>query len=96
LYLGRPWRSFAKTVFIRCELPPVILPEGWDNWRSPEKEKTVYYAEYQSTGLGAAPDKRVSWSRQLTDEEVAKYTLDRIFSKNTGSEPFSGNWIPLL
>ncbi|KAA6351626.1 Pectinesterase A [termite gut metagenome] len=96
LYLGRPWRSFAKTVYIRCELPAVIIPEGWHNWSNPENEKTAYYAEYQSTGPGAAPSKRVSWSWQLTDEEVAKYTLDRIFGKDTGKKSFPENWIPSL
>jgi pectinesterase len=92
LYLGRPWRSFAKTVFIRCELPAAIAPAGWDNWRSPEKEKTAYYAEYRSTGAGVAPGERVAWSHQLTDEEVAAYAPRRVFAKNTGGEPFPGDW----
>lgn len=92
LYLGRPWRSFAKTVFIRCELPAEIAPAGWDNWRAPEKEKTVYYAEYRSTGAGANPGSRVAWSYQLTDEEVAAYTPREIFGKHTGGEPFPDDW----
>lgn len=92
LYLGRPWRSFAKTVFIRCELPAAIRPEGWHNWRSTEKEKTVYYAEYKSTGPGANPEARVAWSHQLTDEEVAAYTTDKIFARGTVSEPFREDW----
>ncbi len=93
LYLGRPWRSFAKTVWIRCDFPAVILPEGWHNWGSVEKEKSVYYAEYLSTGPGAAPDKRVPWSHQLTAEEAAGYTLSAIFRKNSGSEPFPADWV---
>ncbi|MGB3007771.1 MAG: pectinesterase family protein, partial [Chitinophagaceae bacterium] len=44
LHLGRPWRAYAKTVFLNCELPKVIAPEGWNNWSNPENEKTVYYA----------------------------------------------------
>ncbi|MCC8173524.1 MAG: pectinesterase family protein [Odoribacter sp.] len=92
LYLGRPWRSFAKTVLINCELPAVIRPQGWHNWNSTDKEKTVYYAEYNSRGAGANPEARVAWSHQLTAEEAVAYTLDKIFAKNTVSEPFKENW----
>jgi hypothetical protein len=43
-----------------------ILPIGWNNWGNPANEKTVLYAEYQSTGEGANPTKRATWSRQLS------------------------------
>lgn len=29
VYLGRPWRPDAKTVFMNCELGKHIVPEGW-------------------------------------------------------------------
>ena len=45
VYLGRPWRSYAKTIFVQCELGAHIRPEGWNNWNSAEKEQTVFYAE---------------------------------------------------
>lgn len=32
------------------------------------------FAEYRSRGPGAAPDKRVAWSRQLTEHQAAAYT----------------------
>lgn len=73
VYLGRPWRPYAATVFIRCELGGHILPEGWDNWRNPENERTARYAEYANTGEGAATGGRVSWSRQLSPQEAARY-----------------------
>jgi pectinesterase len=44
--------AYAKTVFIRCQLPKTIAPEGWDNWNNPENEKNVFYAEYKNTGEG--------------------------------------------
>ncbi len=79
-YLGRPWRSWGKSVFIRCEMPQQIAPEGWDNWSNVENEKTAYFAEYQSTGLGSNPKGRVKWSHQLTKAEAKKYTLNNILS----------------
>lgn len=39
VYLGRPWRPYAATVFINCEMGKHICPAGWDNWRNPENEK---------------------------------------------------------
>ena len=78
-YLGRPWRPFAKTVFISCYLDKHIKPEGWHNWNKPDAEKTCYYAEYHSSGPGSSKDKRVSWAHTLTDEEAKAYSLDKIF-----------------
>ena len=37
--LGRPWRPFAKTVFIQCEMGEHIKPVGWNNWSKTENEK---------------------------------------------------------
>ena len=78
-YLGRPWRPFAKTVFINCRLDNQVIPVGWDNWRNAANEKTAFYGEYHNTGTGAVSDKRVSWSHQLTDEEAREYSLANIF-----------------
>ncbi len=85
VFLGRPWRPFAKTVFINCDLGSHILPEGWNPWkdeRFPDKDKTAFYAEYNNKGKGAKINKRVSWSHQLSKEEAAKYTLKNIFPKD--------------
>jgi hypothetical protein len=38
--------------------------------------------EYNNTGEGAATDKRVSWSRQLTRKEASKITLETVFAIN--------------
>lgn len=80
LYLGRPWRAYAKTVFINAELPAAIAAAGWDNWSNPENERTVFYAEYKNTGPGAATAKRADWGRQLSAQEIKEYTLQNIFS----------------
>ena len=92
LYLGRPWRANAKTVFIRCDLTKAIAPEGWNNWSNPENEKTVFYSEYKSTGEGAATAKRVKWSKQLNDKEAQRYSLATVFSFSSKEEGVSGAW----
>ena len=92
LYLGRPWRSNAKTVFIKCDLPKAIAPEGWNNWNNPENEQTVFYAEYKSAGEGASPGKRVKWSKQLNDKQAKVYSLATIFSFNVKEEGVNAAW----
>lgn len=79
VYLGRPWRKYARTVFLNCWLGDHIRPKGWDNWSNPANEKTAFYAEFNSSGPGAAPQKRVGWSHQLTEQQAKKYTVKNIF-----------------
>lgn len=87
VYLGRPWRPYAATVFVKCEMGAHIRPEGWHNWDKPEAEKTARYAEYRSTGVGGDPSARVAWSRQLTDAEAASLTIGNILSGYDGWDP---------
>jgi pectinesterase len=77
-YLGRPWRPFAKTLFINCFMDKVIKPEGWHNWNKPDAEKTTFYGEYNSTGPGANTNSRVTWSHILSDAEAKDYTIEKI------------------
>lgn len=92
VYLGRPWRPYARTVYLNCELGSHILPEGWNPWKGdtmfPDKEKTAYCAEYSSTGPGSFIKSRVSWSKQLTAREAKRYTLQHILGGDD-------NWAPL-
>ena len=86
VFLGRPWRPYAKTVYINTEMGSHIRTEGWDNWSNEANEKTAFYAEYKSTGTGANIKDRVKWSHQLTTSEVKAYTKENIF----------GNWEPSI
>ncbi len=83
VYLGRPWRPYAKTVFLRCKLGAHIAPEGWKEWSNAENKSTTFYAEYKNTGAGSDGFKRVSWSHQLADEKAQKYSMENIL----------GDWI---
>ena len=91
-YLGRPWRAYAKTVFINCTLPKQIIPAGWSNWDNPDNEKTVFYAEYKNKGEGANTSQRVKWSKQLTDAEAKVYTLANILGDKDESIPGDADW----
>lgn len=86
-YLGRPWRSFARTVFLRTEMSAVVRPEGWHNWGKPAAEKTTFYAEFGSTGPGASPATRVPWARTLTAADAAALTPQKVLAGSDGWNP---------
>jgi len=87
-YLGRPWRPYAATAFLRCEFPARLRPEAWHNWGKVENEKTARYAEYKNTGPGAADlSRRAPWAKQLTDAEAAAYTVENILGGADGWRP---------
>ena len=91
VFLGRPWRPFAKTVFLYCELGPHIVAEGWNEWKGdamfPDKEKTTYYAEFENTGAGSNIQARVSWSKQLSKKESKQYQSKNILKGLDGWWP---------
>lgn len=94
--LGRPWRPYASVTFLNCELDAHIKPEGWNSWLKPGEtvspnEKTARYAEYKSTGPGAAPDKRLPWTHQLSDEAAAKITRDAVVSGDDHWQPWTAS-----
>ena len=87
VYLGRPWRPYAHTLFMNCQLGKHILPVGWHNWSNTQNETTARYCEYNNHGEGAATKERAAWTRQLTRKEAANVTLENVFRQN-------GGWIP--
>lgn len=82
VYLGRPWRNYAKTVFVNCNMGAHIKPEGWHNWNKKEAESTTFFAEYNCIGEGNKPKSRVGWSHQLKKNEARKYIIENILKSN--------------
>lgn len=86
VFLGRPWRAYAYTLFKNCTIDGHILPEGWHNWtdyHDPAAEGTVRYLEFGNRGKGAGTKERVGWSRQLSKSEAAKVTPQTVFQGDT-------------
>ena len=87
VYLGRPWRPYAYTLFIECELGKHIVLAGWHNWGKQSNEETDRYMEYKNTGEGANASERVAWSKQLTKKEAEAVTVDAIFRTQSDWNP---------
>jgi len=85
VYLGRPWRPYAHTVFLNTMMDSFIHPSGWHNWGNEANEATAFYAEYNTQGVNVSS--RVLWSHQLTEKEAYFYTFDNIFG-------LDDKWIP--
>jgi pectinesterase len=64
-----------------------VWPAGWDNWKLPERDKTARYAEFGSTGPGANADARVKWAHQLSTDEAAAITPEKVLAGADGWNP---------
>jgi pectinesterase len=60
-YLGRPWKTYSRTVFLQSKIDSLIHPRGWLEWNGSFALDTLYYAEYMNRGDGADTSARVSW-----------------------------------
>lgn len=86
-YLGRPWRPYAHTLFMNCEIGSHIKPEGWHNWGNKQNEQTARYEEYNNKLAEGSVENRVGWSRQLSKKEASKITIEEVFKMHN-------YWIP--
>ncbi|ANF98743.1 pectinesterase family protein [Paenibacillus bovis] len=79
VYLGRPWREYARTMLVECRLDDHIHPAGWHNWDQPANEKTVTYQEYDRLHAEELRKHRVPWSDCLA-RGSAEWTREKIFA----------------
>jgi len=88
-YLGRPWKQYSRTVFMKTFLDSLINPAGWSPWSGNFALDTLYYGEYMNTGPGSSTANRVNWKgyRVITSSAVAsQFTVGSFISGN--------NWLP--
>jgi pectinesterase len=79
VYLGRPWREFARTVLINCNLGSHIRSVGFSKWNDTDRHKTCYYAQYNSKGKHYDESKLAQWTYVLDEKQAAEYTIENIF-----------------
>ncbi len=95
--LGRPWGNGARVVYLNCSIGSHIRKDGWSIWNRRTNHETAFYAEYKNTGPGSDTAHRLPWTRQLTDEEAAAYTKEKIFRANTTTATdLKGDWNPVV
>jgi pectinesterase len=86
-YLGRPWRVYASTIFLNCDLGAVIRDEGWNDWSKPAAHATVRYAAAGNRGPGAADAHWPPWVHRLSPAEASAITRDAVLAGHDGWKP---------
>jgi pectinesterase len=79
-FLGRPWKKYSRTVFIKSDLDGLIHPKGWGEWEGNFALSTLYYGEYMNYGNGASTQNRVNWPGfhvLNSADEASQFTVSR-------------------
>ena len=84
-YLGRPWRKFARTLFLACEMDACVANCGFIDWDA-NRVITPRCGEWRSTGAGACAERHLS-QRMLTDEEAGRITIQEVIGGADGWRP---------
>ncbi|KAK8306431.1 hypothetical protein V6Z12_D03G128000 [Gossypium hirsutum] len=77
-FLGRPWKEYSRTVFMKTYLDSLVDPAGWLEWDGDFALNTSFYGEYQNIGPAAPTSRRVKWKgyRVITSAtEASKFTV---------------------
>ncbi|OIW00947.1 hypothetical protein TanjilG_10025 [Lupinus angustifolius] len=88
-YLGRPWKEYSRTVFMKTYLDSLINPAGWMEWDGNFALNTLYYAEYANTGPGSSTANRVTWKGYhvlTTTSQASPFTVGNFIA--------GSSWLP--
>lgn len=72
-FLGRAWMSHGRVVFAYSTISKIITPLGWNINNHPAMAQTVYFGEYQNSGIGALTKGRASFTKSLSANEAKPY-----------------------
>ncbi|KAK4360498.1 hypothetical protein RND71_019450 [Anisodus tanguticus] len=84
VFLGRPWKSYSRTIIMSSYLDEFINPEGWVEWNGNKKD--IYFAEYNNTGSGANTSLRVDWAKSISQNDASNFTVRNFL--------YGDEWIP--
>ncbi|GLJ06789.1 hypothetical protein SUGI_0048220 [Cryptomeria japonica] len=82
VHLGRAWGTYARVVFSYTDMEDIISPQGWSDWGNTTIDQFAYFGEYKCIGPGANSSRRVGWSHQLNDDEVAMFLTTSFIDGN--------------
>ena len=74
VFLGRPWRDEARTVFLNCKMDNSIAPERFSGWGAVDKDQPdTYYGEYRSlditNGNEIVADAKNAFVKDITEKD---------------------------
>ncbi|KAJ1700475.1 hypothetical protein LUZ63_000254 [Rhynchospora breviuscula] len=91
-FLARPWKEYSRTVIMQSFIDRFVRPEGYLPWDGNFGLRTLYYAEFNNTGPGAALRSRVKWpgfhavtrGHQVQNFTVGHFINGNIWLPSTG------------
>ncbi|KAK7258747.1 hypothetical protein RIF29_24332 [Crotalaria pallida] len=88
-YLGRPWMSYSKTIYLQSFIDNLIDPEGWIDSTTYIPIKGFYFAEYNNWGPGSNTKNRKSWPfyHVINANDAAHFTVSNFIHGNA--------WLPV-
>ncbi|KAG2585950.1 hypothetical protein PVAP13_5NG005900 [Panicum virgatum] len=91
-YLGRPWKPYARVVYMMSYMAEHVAAGGWLAWDASARapDSTVYYGEYQNCGPGAAVAGRLAWPGHrviMLEAEAMEFTVGRFIGGDSWLPP---------
>ncbi|KAJ5888510.1 Pectinesterase catalytic [Penicillium taxi] len=75
-WLGRPYSSYSRVIYMNSYLDKHIDPAGWKIWStSAPQTDYVTFGEFNNTGPSSWSSSRVSFATNLTECEAEAYSL---------------------
>ncbi len=90
-YLGRPWRKYARALFLDCEMDEHVSPQGFADWDEP-KPVTERCGEWRTTGARANQSTRHPRQKRLNDEEARVITVAGVLGGEDSWKPWEKEW----
>ena len=85
-YLGRPWRKFARTLFLECRMDTAVSPAGFADWDE-IRVVTERCGEYGTRGARADQSARHPAQKRLTEAEARAVTPFAVLGGEDGWRP---------
>ncbi|XP_027365836.1 pectinesterase-like isoform X1 [Abrus precatorius] len=95
-YLGRPWKLYSRTVYLKSFMEDLIDPAGWLEWNGTFALDTLYYGEYMNKGPGSNTSARVTWPGYRvinSSTEASQFTVAQFIQ---GNEWLNSTGIPFF
>ncbi|XP_023551648.1 pectinesterase-like [Cucurbita pepo subsp. pepo] len=95
-FLGRPWKEYSRTVFIKTYLDTLVDPAGWLEWNGDFALNTLYYGEYKNIGPRSSTDQRVQWKGYhviSNSTEASEFSVQNFIS---GQSWLPGTEVPFI
>lgn len=90
VYLGRPWRDWAKVALLDCWVGPHVRRDGWFDWDKPHAREASDFAAGTLFGPGAERAVWPGWTHRLADGEATSMSREAVLAGGDGWDPEGG------